>query len=233
MEALISVLMIVICFNFMLKQTYRKLRSVIIIAVVAALFTGLMQPYAIEQSKSQIAEWLADTRLMLDISVILTIEVVIQMAFCMTAAHVMTAGQLRRRTIRMYRLLRWFPGVLIFPVLFYALVTLIFALPGVSFSLIAWGLAAAVLLLIPAGSWFIRRLLPEKDLRLEILFLTNALTAILGIIATVNGRTAVAGVSNIDWSALAAIVVLIVLGTIAGMGIYKLKIRNLELKTKN
>lgn len=233
MEALISVLMIVICFNFMLKQTYRKLRSVIIIAVVAALFTGLMQPYAIEQSKSQIAEWLADTRLMLDISVILTIEVVIQMAFCMTAAHVMTAGQLRRRTIRMYRLLRWFPGVLIFPVLFYALVTLIFALPGVSFSLIAWGLAAAVLLLIPAGSWFIRRLLPEKDLRLEILFLTNALTAILGIIATVNGRTAVAGVSNIDWSALAAIVVLIVLGTIAGMGMYKLKIRNLELRTKN
>ena len=226
-------LMIVICFNFMLKQTYRKLRSVIIIAVVAALFTGLMQPYAIEQSKSQIAEWLADTRLMLDISVILTIEVVIQMAFCMTAAHVMTAGQLRRRTIRMYRLLRWFPGVLIFPVLFYALVTLIFALPGVSFSLIAWGLAAAVLLLIPAGSWFIRRLLPEKDLRLEILFLTNALTAILGIIATVNGRTAVAGVSNIDRSALAAIVVLIVLGTIAGVGMYKLKIRNLELKTKN
>lgn len=233
MEALISVLMIVICFNFMLKQTYRKLRSVIIIAVVAALFTGLMQPYAIEQSKSQIAEWLADTRLMLDISVILTIEVVIQMAFCMTAAHVMTAGQLRRRTIRMYRLLRWFPGVLIFPVLFYALVTLIFALPGVSFSLIAWGLAAAVLLLIPAGSWFIRRLLPEKDLRLEILFLTNALTAILGIIATVNGRTAVAGVSSIDRSALAAIVVLIVLGTIAGMGMYKLKIRNLKLRTKN
>ena len=226
-------LMIVICFNFMLKQTYRKLRSVIIIAVVAALFTGLMQPYAIEQSKSQIAEWLADTRLMLDISVILTIEVVIQMAFCMTAAHVMTAGQLRRRTIRMYRLLRWFPGVLIFPVLFYALVTLIFALPGVSFSLIAWGLAAAVLLLIPAGSWFIRRLLPEKDLRLEILFLTNALTAILGIIATVNGRTAVAGVSSIDRSALAAIVVLIVLGTIAGMGMYKLKIRNLKLRTKN
>ena len=226
-------LMIVICFNFMLKQTYRKLRSVIVIAVVAALFTGLMQPYAIEQSKSQIAEWLADTRLMLDISVILTIEVVIQMAFCMTAAHVMTAGRLRRRTIRMYRLLRWFPGVLIFPVLFYALVTLIFALPGVSFSLIAWGLAAAVLLLIPAGSWLIRRLLPEKDLRLEILFLTNALTAILGIIATVNGRTAVAGVSNIDWSALAAIVVLIVLGTIAGVGMYKMKIRNLELRTKN
>lgn len=225
METVVTVLMIVVSFNFMLKQTYRKLRSVIIIAVVAALFTALMWPYAIEQSKTQIADWLADTRLMLDVSVILTIEVAIQMSFCMLAVHVMTAGRLKRRTLWTYRVLRWFPGVLIFPVLFHVLVTLIFAMPGVSFSLIAWSLAAAVLILIPVGSWLIRRLVPEKELRLEILFLTNALTAILGIIATVNGRTAVAGVSRIDWSALAAIAVLIVLGTIAGMGMYKLKLR--------
>lgn len=217
METVVLVLMIVVSFNFILKQTYRKLRSVVVIAVVAALFTGLMWPYAIEQSKTQIADWLADTQLMLDISVILTIEVAIQMSFCMLAAHVMTAGRLRGRTIWTYRLLRWFPGVLIFPVLFHALVSLIFALPGVSFSLIAWSLAAAVLVLIPAGSWVTRWLLPEKELRLEILFLTNALTAILGIIATVNGRTAVLGISNVDWSALATLALLIVMGGIGGL----------------
>ena len=32
-----------------------------------------------------------------------------------------------------------------------------------------------------------------RDLRLELFFLTNALVAILGIVATVNGRTAVEG----------------------------------------
>lgn len=223
MEAVVSVLMIVVCFNFMLKQTYRKLRSVVVISVVAALFVGLMWPYAIEQSKTQIADWLADTQLMLDVSVILTIEVALQMSFCMLAVHVMTAGRLRRRTIWVYRLLRWFPGVLIFPVLFHALVSLIFAMPGVSFPLIAWCLAAAVLVLIPAGAWAIHWLLPEKELRLEILFLTNALTAILGIIATVNGRTAVAGISNIDWSALAALAVLVALGGTGGLIAYKYK----------
>ena len=217
METVVLILMILVCFNFMLKQTYRKLRSVVVIAVVAALFTGLMWPYAIEQSKTQIRDWLSDTQLMLDTSVVLTVEVVVQMSFCMLAAHVMTTGPLRRRTLWIYRALRWFPGVLIFPVLFVCLVWLIFALPGVSFPLIAWTMAAAVLVLIPAGSWLIRWLLPEKELRLEILFLTNALTAILGIIATVNGRTAVAATDNVNWPALLAIVVIVAVGTALGM----------------
>lgn len=221
METVVVVLMILVCFNFMMKQTYRKGWSVAGISVVAALFVGLMWPYAIRQSKTQIADWLADTQLMLDTSVVLTVEVVIQMAFCMLAAHVMTTGPIRKRTLWAYRALRWFPGILIFPVLFCALVYLIFAFPGVSFSLIAWSMAAGVLVLIPVGTWFLRWLLPEKDLRLEILFLTNALTAILGIIATVNGRTAVAGVSEVDWNALAGVVVLLLAGGLIGFIIYK------------
>ena len=48
-----------------------------------------------------------------------------------------------------------------------------------SFSLVAWSMAAGVLILISAGTLFLRYLLPEKELRLELLFLTNALTAIL------------------------------------------------------
>ena len=75
------VLMILVCFNFMLKQTYRKLLSILVISVVCALFVGLMWPYAIEQSKTQIADWLANPELMLDTSVVLSVEVVLQMAF--------------------------------------------------------------------------------------------------------------------------------------------------------
>lgn len=228
METVVVVLILLVCFNFMLKQTYRKPVSVVTIAVVAALFVGLMWRYAIEQSKTQIGDWLADTSLMLDISVVLTVDVAMQMAFCMIAAHVMTADKLSRRTIWIYKLLRWYPGILIFPVLFSGLVWLIFSLPGKSFQTISWSMAAAVLVLIPTGSWLLRRLLPEKDLRLEILFLTNALTAILGIIATVNGRTAVDGATPIDWTALVALVALIVVGGIAGLAIYnnrKVKIK--------
>lgn len=221
METVVVVLMILVCFNFMMKQTYRKRWSVAAIAVMAALFVGLMWPYAIRQSKTQIADWLANTQLMLDTSVVLTVEVVLQMAFCMLAAHVLTTGPVKKRTLWAYRALRWFPGILIFPVLFSGLVYLIFSFPGVSFSLIAWSMAAGVLVLIPVGTLLLRWLLPEKELRLELLFLTNALTAILGIIATVNGRTAVAGISEVDWGALAGLTALLATGGLIGWIIYK------------
>lgn len=225
METVVFVLMILVCFSFMLKQTYRKNRSVAVIAVVCALFTGLMWPYAIEQSKTQIADWLADTALMLDTAVLLTLEVILQMTFCMLAAHVQTSGPLRKRTLWMYRALRWFPGILIFPVLFSALVALIFAFPGVSFSLLSWSMAAGVLILIPAGTWLLRHVMPEKDVRLELLFLVNALIAVLGVVATVNGRTAVAGMSEVNWSALAALIVIVVLGALTGFMAYRIKLK--------
>lgn len=85
METVVVVLMILVCFNFMMKQTFRKRGLVAAIAVVATLFVGLMWPYAIQQSKTQIADWLANVQLMLDTSVVLTVEVALQMAFCMLA----------------------------------------------------------------------------------------------------------------------------------------------------
>ena len=227
MKTVVLVLMILVCFNFMLKQTYRKLLSVGVIAVVCALFVVLVWPYAIEQNKLQIADWLANPALMLDTSVVMSIEVLIQMSFCMLAAHVQTTGAIKKRTLWAYRALRWFPGILIFPVLFSALVALIFSFPGVDFERIAWYMAAGVLVLVPAGSWFIRWLLPEKELRLELLFLCNALIAILGVVATVNGRTAVAGTGEVDWSALAGLSALVLAGAAVGMLIRHLRMKKM------
>lgn len=223
METIVIVIMMLVGFNFLLKHSFLGLRAVLVMAVVAAAFVGFMWPYAIEQSKTQLSIWLANSKLMLDLSVILTVDVAIEMAFCMMAAHVMTSGRLKRRTIYIYKVLRWFPGLLIFPVLFTCLVWLIFSMPGRSFAAVAWAMAAGVMVATPLGAWLLRWLLPEKDLRLEILFLTNALTAILGIIATVNGRTAVAGVSHVDWTALAALAILLIIGGIIGFILFKNK----------
>lgn len=227
METVLLVMMILVCFNYILKQTYRKIYSVACSAAVCALFVGLMWPYAIEQSKSQISLWLSDSALMLDAAVILTLEVAVQMAFCVLSAHIQTSGKVKPRTIWIYRILRWFPGILIFPVLFSLLVSVIFVLPGTSFPLVAWSLAAAVLVAIPVGTYGVKKLLPEKEIRLELLFLSNALIAILGIIATVNGRTAVAGVSEVDWMALAGVGALVALGLAGGVAAYGIKLKRI------
>lgn len=55
---------------------------------------------------------------MLDTSVLLSVEVCIQMAYAMLAVHVANDYPVKPRMILMYRFLRWFPGLLIFPVLF-------------------------------------------------------------------------------------------------------------------
>ena len=82
-------------------------------------------------------------------------------------------------------------------------------------------MAVGVLILISVGTLFLRYLLPEKELRLELLFLTNALTAILGIIATVNSRTAVTGISEVDWGALTGLIIMLAGGGLIGLVIYK------------
>ena len=199
MDTIVLILILLTAFNFLLKQTFWKPIAVGVTAAIAAVFVILVWPYAIEQSKTQIADWLSDNQLMLDTSVVLTLEIVLQMAFCLLAVHVANFSPVKRRMMWAYCVLYWFPGVLIFPVLFFGLTQAIFSFPGVSFKLIAWLFGLFIFVVIPVGRWLVRWLLPEEELRLELFFLTNALVAILGIIATVNGRTAVDGVSDVDW----------------------------------
>lgn len=220
MQTLVFVLMLLACFNFMLKQTYCKPIVTLTVSVICALFVGGIWPYAIELSTTQITDWLANPELMLDTAVILSIEVGINMTYCMLATHIMTSGDLPRRTLFAYRLLRFFPGLLIFPVLFSALITVIFSFPGTSFSALSWIMALMVFISIPAGTWVLKWMLPEKELRLEVFFLTNAATGILGILATVNGKTAVSGISEVNWDGLLSLIVIVLIGGLAGMLIF-------------
>ncbi len=232
METVVLVMMIVVCFNYLLKQTWRKPFFVALSAVVCALFVGLAWPWAIEQSKNQITDWLADSALMLDLAVLLTLEVALQMTFCVVAAYIHTAERVKPSVVWIYRLLRWFPGLLVFPVLFSLLVAAIFALPGTSFPLVAWSLAAIVAIVIPLGRWALKHLLPEKEIRLELLFLANALIALLGIIATVNGRTAVAGVTSVDWPAMGGVMSFVAAGLLLGVAVFRIKQKRMNKKQK-
>ena len=217
MDTIVWILILLTAFNFLLKQTFWKLTAAGIVAVVASVFVLLTWPCAIEQSKTQIADWLASQELMLDTAVILTVEVALQMAFCLLSVHVANVFPVKRRMSFAYRVLYWFPGILILPVLFFALTQLIFAMPGISFRLVAWGFAGIVLLFIPLGRWLLKWLVPEPELRLELFFLTNALVAVLGIVATVNGRTAVEGVATVDWVALGGCISIFVFGGVLGL----------------
>ncbi len=223
METLLIVMMSAVCLTFVLKQTFHGMVELMAAAVVLAFFTSMMWSFAIEQSTTQIAAWMADQQLMLDMAVLLSIDVALTLLFCVTHVDIHTAEHVSARRRFAYRALKFFPGLLIFPVLFSALVKLVFTFTGVDFQLISWGMAAAVFILVPTLTLGIKWLLPERAIRLEMLFLLEVLLGLMGIVGTVNGRTAVNGISDVDFRALLAVALMVAAGIFAGLVVYRIK----------
>ena len=109
--------------------------------------------------------------------------------------------------------------------LFSVLVMTIFLLPGVSFQVVAWVLAVVLLVLIPVFTYGLRWLLPERPIRLELLFLVEVLLGLMGIIGTVNGRTAVAGFNSFDALSLLGVIAIVIVGMAIGWAIYNCQIK--------
>lgn len=227
METLVLVMMILVCFSFVLKQTFHGVKEIMIISVLVAFFVGMTWPFAIEQSKTQIAAWIADQKLMLDMAVLLSIDVSLTMFFCVHHVDLKTSEHVSRRKWMFFIFLKYFPGLLVFPVLFSVLVMTIFLLPGVSFQVVAWVLAVVLLVLIPVFTYGLRWLLPERPIRLELLFLVEVLLGLMGIIGTVNGRTAVAGFNSFDALSLFGVIAIVIVGMAIGWGCYRIKMQRL------
>ena len=216
MTTVVLILMILVCFNFLLKQTFVTRNILAITTLVLGIFAAFMWQVAIEQSKTQIIDWLHDTALMRNIAAILSIDVVVQLTFCIfTVRSAGSRGNTLRSRIIVKGLL-FYPGFIIFPVVFALLVQLIFLTPGVSFTLVSTSLGVAILFAVPLGRMALRTILPESDLRLEILFLSNVLVALVGIVATVNGETQNAPVNTVDIASLIGFVFLLFIGGVIG-----------------
>ncbi len=230
METLVLVMMILVCFSFVLKQTFHGVKEIMVIAVLIAFFVGLSWPFAIEQSKTQIAAWIADQKLMLDMAVLLSVDVALTMLFCVHHVDLKTSEHVSRRKWMFYIALKYFPGLLVFPVLFSLLVMMIFMLPGMSFQVVAWTLAVVLLVLTPALTYGLRWLLPERPIRLELLFLVEVLLGLMGIVGTVNGNTAVAGINSVDLKSLLGVVGIVIVGMALGLCYYRVKMQKLSQK---
>ena len=195
METVVMTIMALVIFSFVLKMSGQGWIARFITCAVTALFTVLTCEAAASQPKTQIADWLSQPELMLDMSVWLTIDVAFQTGYCILAAKSL-AGPLGRRESMALAVSRYVPGLLVFPVLFAILTQLIFSLPGVDFAATAWSLGACLLIAAPLAAAGLRWLVPENEIRLELLFMVNMLIAALGVVATVNGRTAAAGTNR-------------------------------------
>ena len=217
METVIILIMFMVGLSFVLKLTFMRPWQMLAEVVVLALVTISTTDLAISQSKIQISEWLQTPDLMLDLAVILTLDVALQIAFCL--CMISEPSNLKNRIIK--NILLFIPGLLIFPVSFYLLVQIIFSNAGMDFNHISYCLGVAITVMIPLLVYGARYLLPEDSERLEVIFYINCIIALLGIIATVNGRTATTGVNEVNINSLLAIIGIIVIGSILGFLLFR------------
>ncbi len=229
METLLIVMMVLVCFSFVLKQTFHGVKEVMVMAVILTFFIGMAWTFAIEQSKTQIVAWISDAKLMLDMAVLMSVDVSLTIFFCVVHVDIKTAEKVSKLKFYTYIFLKYFPGLLIFPVLFAVLVSLIFFSPGMSFQLIAWGLAVAVFVLMPLMTYGLRWLLPERPIRLEMLFLVDVLLALLGVVGTVNGGTAVEGVGEVDVKSLLTVIGMVLVGMAIGCVYYRVRTKRMRV----
>ena len=165
MEQIILILMLFIAINCAFKLSLWKWWQTGIYGLITAVFTILAYPYAILQSKTQIADYLQNTEALQNMAVIITLESAVCFGFCVTYLR----GLYGRKNPWWAVLLWWYPSMLFFPVVFYCLTESIFTFVGIPFTTTAYIVAAATLVAVPGMAQLVKYLVPEKDLRLEIL----------------------------------------------------------------
>lgn len=126
METLVLFMMILVCLSFVLKQTFHNVKEIMAAAVVLLFFVGMMWTFAAEQSKTQVAAWIADQQLMLDMAVLMSVDVALTMFFCVFHVDIKTSEHVSKAKRTAYTVLKYFPGLLVFPVVFSFLVMLVF-----------------------------------------------------------------------------------------------------------
>ena len=220
--------MILVALSFVLKLTNHSLAATAGISAVAALFVWLCTDFAAGQSKARIADWLGDSALMLDTAVILTVDVALQLVFCLLWVRRQCDPVMPRWLSVAYAVVWWVPGVLVFPVLLSVLVEAVFSLPGVDFDTVGAVTAGCVLILFPLAAIGMKALVDDPWTRVELMFLVNLIIAGLGVVVTVNGRTAAAGTATVEWGALAGVFALVAAGAVAGLAVQKHRLKKLK-----
>jgi len=180
----IAILTAFIVINLVLKLSFWKVWQTALFGSIIFIFVWLSTDFASEQSQVTLEAMLNNPRVLSNITVLLTIETAVCMAFCFTSLR----SIFKEKESRWNKILQWYPNLLIFPALFYILTQCIFYYTGVSFEQIALGVGVISLVFIILGAFGIRKLLPEKDLRLELHFLVSLLITLLGLVSTANGQ---------------------------------------------
>ena len=180
MEYVFFALAVLITLSLLLKVSIFPKTGVVAVAVVFAVWIGMLTPWLTELSKPQLMSMLEQRDYLQNLSLLLIVEAVLMMTYCL---HCFPSASLSPARLWWQRLLNVYPGLMFGVVQGYVVGMLLFAWPGINFTTLQAGAAVSTLLLVPVGAWALRFLLPEKALRWELLFILNVFIILLSVVA--------------------------------------------------
>lgn len=185
MEIIIYTLIVFVLLGCAFKLSQWGWTARIVFGVLLAAFVLWSEQYAVRQSKTQIADYLADVTALQNMAVVVTIDTV----FCLgyVFCHFQDMYRDGRRSWWLTAL-KWYPSLLMLPVTFYAFTQTLFVAVGVDFDVTAWAFAAACVVGVPLLAEGCRWLVPESDGRAEMQLLCGCFVCILGLVSTQSGR---------------------------------------------
>lgn len=185
MELIITVLMLFVALNCAAKLSLWRWWQRFAFSALLAAFVWWSQRYAVLQSKTQLADLLQNAVALQNMAVIVTIESAVSFGFC---SRWLGGAYLSPACRWWERLLRWYPSLLVFPVMFYVLTQTMFMAVGIGFGVTTAVVSAAALLGLPLLAGGVRLLVPDEEGRVELHVLLSCLVCVLGLICTVTGK---------------------------------------------
>lgn len=167
---------------------------------VCAGFVWFSHGYALQQNKLALEAMMEGQKILTDVSLVIMVDLLLTLGFCQSVLN-RGVGIPQKRA---FRILGYIPPVLMFPVLYYAQVNMFFSFVGVDFVMLTAILSASALLLMIGGTFFVRRLLPDADLRVELAALLELFIFLLAICCTIFHPSALmyTADSPVDWRTL-------------------------------
>lgn len=226
MELIVQSLMLLICLVASIKLSHTPRPVAWAYALLAGAFVYWTSDWAASQTRGGIAAYVDNRELREYIAILVTLESMLFVLFAFVSFRGKDGQTFKATSARhwLQMALLCYPPLLVFPVLLYAQTNLIFALPGVDFSLLSMAMAGGVLVLFVTLPYLIRLLLPEREMRLEVLFLSSLFVFVMGLITTVDDRlTYAAPEYELPWRGLMLALSLFVICFALGVLLPKLK----------
>ncbi|MBR1516727.1 MAG: hypothetical protein IJ620_01090 [Bacteroidales bacterium] len=201
MELIVYVLILFIVLSCLFKLSVWKWWQCVIYSILLSIFAWWSVDFAVVQTKTQMADFLQNTEALQSVAILITIESAVGIAYALSFLNGTSHRGFWSRMVA--GVMKFYPSLLMFPVVFYLLTQTVFVAVGVPFQTIGMLFALAIVVLIPLLSSAVRWLLPDETWRVELYFMLVISVCILGLVATQNGRMVYAvSEAPIEWGSL-------------------------------